>query len=85
MLLTQDGWERASHGTGVGFSSKAGFWMPVRPPPPPPRAGADAGADSAFGRGRRPPARGGKRAARPGEDGGDGGTMDISIGEPEVR
>ncbi|KAK9827616.1 hypothetical protein WJX81_006673 [Elliptochloris bilobata] len=81
----EDGWERASHGTGVGFSSHAGFWMPTRPPPPPPRAALDAYGDPNPGRTRRAAARAPRRHGRPGEDGdGDSGPMDISIREPEL-
>lgn len=76
----QDGWERATHGTGVGFSSRAGFWIPTRPPPPAPRTALDAD------RIRRAALRAPRRPGRPGEDGdGDDGPMSISIREPEVR
>ena len=30
-------WERVSHGTGMGYSTVSGFWIPDKPPPPPPK------------------------------------------------
>ena len=30
-------WERVSHGTGMGYSTVTGFWIPDKPPPPPPK------------------------------------------------
>jgi len=86
----QEGWERASHGTGVGFSSRAGFWIPARPPPAPERAAAGAAADAAGKGGKRVLSRGARRLlGRAGEagggSGGEGGAIDISIVEPEVR
>jgi hypothetical protein len=36
LFLHQEGWERVGHGTGTGFSSLTGFWIPDKPPPPPP-------------------------------------------------
>lgn len=29
------GWERGSHGTGMGHTTNKGFWIPEKPPTPP--------------------------------------------------
>jgi len=33
----QKDWERVSHGTGMGYSTVTGFWIPDKPPLPPPK------------------------------------------------
>ena len=81
----QDTWERCSHGTGTGFSSLTGLWIPDKPPPPPPkepkqaiRGGSSHGGKgvhkthiSAPGKGNRPPSRAAtsKRSSREGQQG----------------
>ena len=32
---TVQGWERGSHGTGMGHTTNKGFWIPEKPPTPP--------------------------------------------------
>lgn len=64
---------RASHSTGVGKTSVAGFWIPEKPATPPPEAAEEGKpgplqkAIKGFGRGRRWGKRGGG-AARPNKD-----------------
>ncbi|KAK9830484.1 hypothetical protein WJX72_011976 [[Myrmecia] bisecta] len=86
-------WERASHGTGMGYSTIKGFWIPVQPPepevrdPPPARLGRPGRSGTANpkavpksapgGKGRRPSGRAGAREAKP-------AASDEEPGEPPV-
>ena len=36
-LISLQGWERGSHGTGMGHTTNKGFWIPEKPPTPPPQ------------------------------------------------
>ncbi len=37
MCDLRQNWERVSHGTGMGYSTVAGFWIPDKPPPATPK------------------------------------------------
>lgn len=37
VVMVQQEWERVSHGTGMGYSTVAGFWIPDKAPLPPPK------------------------------------------------
>lgn len=62
--MQSQGWVRKSHGTGMGHSSSAGFWIPKKPVPvaPQPRAVASSrkrkSSSANVGRGR--PSGGGR-------------------------
>lgn len=84
MWFQSQGWQRISHGTGMGHSSTTGYWIPKKPAyvpapakPKPPKLIKRRGSGVAFGRGR-------PRASRAAEGALDidaeGANTEISVG-----